>query len=47
MSVRECCLLQLLTLTTTFSIVTAHSVEEEEEMSAKISQICVFVMKTN
>lgn len=36
MGVREYCLLQLLTLAAIFSIITAHSVEEEEETSAKI-----------
>jgi len=47
MGVKEYYLLQLLTLTATFSMIMAHSIEEEEEASGKISQICVFVTKTN
>lgn len=44
---RECCLLQFLILATAFSIVTTHSIVDQENTSAKISQICTFVMKAN
>lgn len=47
MGVREYWLLQLLILVAAFSIIVAHSAKEKEEASPKISQICVFVMKTN